>query len=193
VRLAALAILLLAAMPQTASASASAATSSDGKAHVEIRKIRGGDEDGNGAQAIVYGERGRRERVLLVSKYDDDHRANLANLDTPMFSLDGGYIYFSSSDASPNRSAVHQYNVKTGAIRFVTGGSGLSVIRSGPYRGYILVQKHKYYERPEGGSYNPVFVVRPDGAIQLMVPGSDKVDGERAVRPWLSKNGWRAW
>ena len=73
------------------------------------------------------------------------------------------------------------------------GSAAMKVIRTGPYRGYLLVQQHRYYERPEGGSYNPVFVIRPDGHKEFMVPGSGNDDGELAVEPWLAKRNWRAW
>lgn len=184
----------LAALLSLSAASASTrADSGDGRSYVAIKQVGSGDKEGSGSQALVFGRRGERERILLVSKYNEDHRRNLTNIDSPLFSLDGGFVYFSTSDSSPNRSAVQQFDLRKRTVRFVTGGWALSVIRTGPYRGYLLVQKHKYHDRPQGGSYNPVFVVRPNGDSQFMVPGSDTEEGEVAVKPWLAKQGWRAW
>jgi hypothetical protein len=78
-------------------------------------------------------------------------------------------------------------------VRSVTSGTALRVIRTGPYRGYLLVQAHRYYNRPTGGSYNPVIVVRPDGHDEFVVPGSEIEEGSSAIDPWLARKGWRAW
>ena len=150
-------------------------------------------DDGTGAERLlIQDRRSGRTSTLMTSRHDDDPHVNLTNLASPLFSPDGGFLYVSTSDAAPTSGAVHRIDLKTGAIRFVVGGTALAVIRTGPYRGYLLVQQHRYYDRPEGGSYNPVVVIRPDGHQALIVPGSAVDDGERAVSPWLAKHGWRA-
>ena len=170
------------------------ALSADRHYEVYIQKIGAGDENGSGAQALILVDKTTGfQRRLLVSRDDDDYTRNLTNLDTPLFSLDGGYVYVNSNDVSPYRSAVHQINLRTGQIRFVTSGRSLSIIRSGPYRGFLLVQKHLMYDRPEGGTYDPVFVIRPDGHSEFIVPGSESDSAELAVAPWLARKGWHAW
>ena len=166
----------------------------DGLYTVSIVPNGAGDENGSGAQKLVlYNAKGNIQRRLLVSKWNGDYARNLANLSHPMFSLDGGYIYFNSADASPNSGYVHQFNMKLNVIKAVCPGSALRVVRTGPYRGYLLVQTHRYWDRPEGGSYNPVFLTHPSGKKIRMVPGSDNDEGELAVDPWLAKMKWRAW
>ena len=170
------------------------ANSPDQRYAVTIVRIGAGDENGSGSQALVLSDRKRgRERRLIVSKWNADYQRNLANLSNPLFSLDGNYIYFTSSDASPNSPAVHQFDLKMNTVRFVRNGSAVRVMRTGPYRGYLLVQAHRYYDRPSGGSYNPILVVRPDGHDEFVVPGSENDDGELAIDPWLARKGWRAW
>ena len=67
------------------------------------------------------------------------------------------------------------------------------MIRTGPYRGMLLVQRHKYHPAPRSfGAYDPVDVVRPDGKAMLTVPGSDKDEGEPSVANWLKAHGWSA-
>jgi len=177
-----------------ASAGAGAAISSDGRYQVFIKPLVKGAADGTGAEAIVLVDKNTgTERQLLVSRFDDDYKQNLTNLDTPLFSLDGGFVYVTSNDASPYRSAVHQINLRTGKARFVTTGTALSVIRTGPYRGFLMIQRHKQARPPENGTINPVFVVRPDGMLEFLVPGSENEYGELAVAPWLAKRGWHAW
>lgn len=184
----------LAIMPQQAFAGSNSAISADRHHEAYIKQLGAGDESGSGSQALILVDKATGfQRTLLVSRYNDDHMRNLTNLDTPLFSLDSGYVYVNSGDVSPYRSAVHQINLRTGKIRSVTSGWALSIIRTGTYRGYLLVQKHMMYDRPEGGAYNPVFVIRPDGQREFMVPGSANDTGELAVAPWLASKGWHAW
>ena len=185
-------LLVLAASPVEASSTRS--ISPDGKQIATILPNGVGREDGTGSEVLVLSDMASgKERRLLVSRYDEDTHRNLTNLSNPLFSLNGGYVYFSTSDVMPTSDAVHQVDLRTGTIRFVIGGTAMKVIRTGPFRGYLLVQQHRYFKRPEGGSYNPVFVVRPDGHEEFMVPGSGNDDGELAIEPWLAKHNWRAW
>ena len=170
------------------------ANSSDRRYAATIVQIGPGDENGSGSQALVLLDRvSGRKRRLVISRWNEDYHQNMANLSNPLFSLDGNYIYVTSSDASPNSPAIHQFDLKMNALRFVRNGSALRVMRTGPYRGYLLVQVHRYYDRPFGGSYNPVILVRPDGHDELVIPGSENDDGELAIEPWLAHNRWRAW
>ncbi len=185
--------LLAASLPASAQAQ-DTSKSPDGLYTVSIVPNGAGDENGSGAEALVlYSTKSNLKRRLLVSKWDGDYARNLANLSKPLFSLDGGYVYFNSSDASPNSSYVHQFDLKLNAVRSICPGWALRVMRTGPYRGYLLVQTHRYWDRPEGGSYNPVLLTHPSGKKIMMVPGSDNDEGELAVDPWLTKMNWRAW
>ena len=170
------------------------AVSSDGNLQANLVVLGRGDENGNGTEALVLLDKRRgAKKTLVVAKYDDDHTRNLTGLSDPIFSLNNGFIYINSSDSSPYRSAVHQISISTGVVRFITGGWALSVIRNGPYRGFLIVQKHLIRDQGRKGTYNPVFVIRPDGHKELMIPGSDNDDGELAVAPWLARKGWHAW
>ncbi|EIZ77416.1 N-acetylmuramoyl-L-alanine amidase [Novosphingobium sp. Rr 2-17] len=170
------------------------AKSPDHRHVAKIVEIGAGDENGSGSQALVLSDRkSGRERQLFVSKWSDDPHRNLTNLSNPVFSLNGDSLYFSSSDAAPTSGAVHRYDLKNNSVRFVHNGVALRVMRTGPYRGDLLVQVHRYYDRPTGGSYNPVLLVKPNGHDALIVPGSEKDDGEMAIDPWLAQKGWRAW
>lgn len=185
---------MLTLLSASAQAGNNSAKSSDGRYEAYIQQIGQGDEEGSGSQSVVVFDRKTDlRRTLVVSRYDDDHKKNLTGLNTPIFSLDGGYIYINTSDPSPYRSAVQQISVRTGQVRFVTAGWALSLMRTGPYRGFLLVQKHVMHTRPQGGTDNPVFLMRPDGRRELMIPNSDNETGEEAVGPWLAARGWHAW
>lgn len=170
------------------------AKSPDSLYSVSVVQIGEGDENGSGAQALVLSSINNNvQRRLLTSRWDGDYSRNLASLSNPMFSLDGGYVYFNSTDASPNSGYVHQFDLKMNVIKAVCPGWGLRVMRTGPYRGYLLIQTHRYYEPPRMGSYNPVYLIHPSGKKIMMVPGSDNENGELAIDPWLAKMNWRAW
>ena len=109
----------------------------------------------------------------------------------PVFSLDGGFVYV-TAQAWATSGAVHQVSLATGQERFIIDGGCDAVIRTGPWRGYLLVTRHMYYPAPRDGSYDPTYVVRPDAKQSFMVPGTDKDDGADHVTPWLKKNGWVA-
>ena len=164
------------------------AKSPDGLYSVSVVPVGKGDENGSGAQALVLSRAdGEVLRRLLTSRWNDDYSRNLASLSNPMFSLDGGYVYFNTTDASPNSGYVHQVDLKMNVIKAVCPGWGLRVMRTGPYRGYLLVQTHRYYEPPRAGSFNPVYLTHPSGKKIMLVPGSDNDDGELAIDPWLAK------
>jgi hypothetical protein len=181
---------VLALLPTMSMADERSATSSDFMYQLTLEPTGRGDENGDATDRLVLtNTKTGARRVLLVARYNQDHTKNLSNLDTPMFSLNGGFAYINSGDPSPYRSAVHQINLKTGEIRYVTTGWALSLLRTGPYRGMLLVQKHLIKDSKHGGTYNPVFVIRPDGHRELMVPNSDTREQD-AVEPWLKAKGW---
>ncbi|WP_129586269.1 hypothetical protein [Sphingomonas montana] len=132
------------------------------------------------------------QRRLLASHPNDEPSRNLASFGSPRFSLDGGFIYI-DADAWTTSSAVHQISVTTGKERFVVAGNITAIMRTGPYRGYLLVSQHKYRQAPEFGSYEAISLIKPDGTPILVVPGSDGDDSAAAQVAWLNSNGWRAW
>lgn len=105
------------------------------------------------------------------------------------YSLDGGFLYAEVSSSLGSRGIV-QVNLTTGRKRLVIDGSALRVVRDGPWRGFLLVSRRG--ESPEGGGNDAFYLVRPDGHVQMMVPGSDAGDGDAAVDEWLAAEGWTA-
>ena len=116
----------------------------------------------------------------------------MAAMWNPVFSLNGGFVYV-ETEAWVTSAAIHQINVKTGAEKFVIDGSIRGVMRTGPHRGALLVGRHLYPKNPEDGAYDEVHLVRPDGRVLLIVPGSRDDDGEASVERWLKAKGWSAW
>ena len=68
-------------------------------------------------------------------------------------------------------------------------GNSVSVIRNGPYRGYLLVSRHKYRD---DGAYDPTDLVRPDGKVVTTLPDCDDDEDGSCARSWLDAHGWGA-
>jgi len=84
-----------------------------------------------------------------------------------------------------------EVSLVTGQERFVVGGWIYGILRNGPYRGYLIVGEHRYYPALGSGSYNPDFIIRPDGKEILRIPGTEIDDGRDRLTPWLKMKGWR--
>ncbi len=108
-------------------------------------------------------------------------------------SLDGGYVY-RIVPRSAMTGEVVQVRVADGRTRNVIDGNSVEVIRSGPYRGYLLVERYRYIQ--ETGAQVPTDVVRPDGNLFTTLPGceggGDSDDEQQCVEAWLRARGWRA-
>jgi len=114
----------------------------------------------------------------------------IASFSNPVFSLDGGFIYVEVPEYATSNS-VYQVNISTRAVRKVIDGNQTRVIRTGRYRGYLLVWRHQYYDAPNFGSYEAAYVVRPDAKELFEVRAAR--NNEAALEHWLSENGYQAW
>lgn len=149
------------------------------------------DQDPPTSLWVADGLTGKARRV--IGHHDSsDMKQLFVSYGGPVFSLDGGFVYV-TAQAWATSGAVHQVSLATGQERFVIDGGVDRLIRTGPWRGYLLVTRHMYWSAPREGSYDPTYVVRPDAKQSFMVPGTDKDDGVDHVTPWLKKNGWVAW
>ena len=131
-------------------------------------------------------------RKLIGHHDSSDIKQVFVSYGGPVFSLDGGFVYV-TAQAWATSGAVHQVSLATGQERFIIDGGCSAVIRTGPWRGYLLVTRHMYHPAPQYGSYDPTYVVRPDAKQTFIVPGTEKDDGRDHLTPWLKKNGWQAW
>ncbi|MHA3793022.1 hypothetical protein [Sphingomonas sp. YL-JM2C] len=104
-------------------------------------------------------------------------------------SLDGNFEYLEVCNVV-HSNGILQRRLADGRLKEVIEGSNVKVVRNGPWRGFLLVDLLKY--RPEGGSYYPTVVVRPDGKEMLQVPGTEKDGSGTALNAWLDRNGWIA-
>ena len=171
-------------------AASDSANSPDGRWRAWVSTDRAANDKDDGLTSLwLTDTRTGSSRLLFRGRPAGTPERNMATFDSPKFSLDGGFVYV-NADAWATSSAVHQINVRTGADRFVVAGGLVAVVRTGPYRGYLLVGQHRY--RPKGGSYDPVLLFRPDGKQIMMIPDSDTDEGQPSVDRWLKAKGWTA-
>ena len=141
------------------------AVSPDGQRIVFVRKTQGmkvevgwGSAEANEIWTVdVTGQQPRR----LARGADHFHEnAPLAELGSPQFSPDGKRVYFWGAAAAVSGN-VYAIELDTGALRFISGGHNVEVIQRGPYRGCLIVQKHKYFVG--GGSYDWFWLLKRNG------------------------------
>ena len=176
----------------TAAQAGDTATSPDGRyrAWIKIERPPAAEGSDRGVTSLwLTDNRTGASRMVVRGEERPSPVAEFAAFGQPHFSMNGKSIYLSVV-AGETSLATFQVNLRTGARHFVMIGGVMGVVRTGPYAGHLLVSEHRY--RREGGSYNPVLLFRPDGKQILMIPGSDKDDGERSLGRWLHAKGWRA-
>ena len=103
---------------------------------------------------------------------------SFARVRNPVFAADGEAVYLLADTGQVPASVVQRVDLKTGQVRFVIDGTSNDVIRSGRWRGCLLV-----WRAVDG--INRADVVRSDGTVVLTIPGSETVDGQREVARWL--------
>jgi len=89
--------------------------------------------------------------------------SSIANLSSPVFSLDNKKVYFMMNAAWVTSSAILWADVSDGTLHFVSDGMSLEVVSAGPYKGNLKVSKHKYYDPPNDGSYNHYYIITDSG------------------------------
>jgi hypothetical protein len=157
--------------------------------HIDNQRPNAGDDPGQTSVWIADGKTGAARR--FVGDLAGEVRNSIINPQSVAFSLDGGFLYVTAQFGATS-PGVHEVNVTTGQHRFVAPGALLKLVRSGPYRGYLIVGQHRYYDPPKTGSYNAAYLIRPNGHEALMIPGSEN-ERPDAVDGWLKAEGWEAW
>jgi len=94
----------------------------------------------------------------LPKKYPFD---TIAGMGTPIFSSDDGYIYFIASAWSTS-GAIFSVNLKTKEIKYITDGMSLELIKTGEFKGNLIINR-RHYKQFEDGS--PGIVLHCDDII----------------------------
>ncbi|HVS80914.1 MAG TPA: hypothetical protein VHE60_04205 [Pyrinomonadaceae bacterium] len=105
---------------------------------------------------------GKQPELLVSGKEDGDPKKSLADFSSPQFSPDGRRVYFMSVGWVTS-GAVHVVDIQSKRESFVSPGNTLEVIQKGKYRGYLIVQEHKYFFGAKVGSYDHYWLLTPNG------------------------------
>ncbi|MBZ5590032.1 MAG: hypothetical protein LAO05_15870 [Acidobacteriia bacterium] len=165
--------------------------SSDHSLVVFVRGTPGKNVDGPVGEAeatelwLVHAD-GREPRLLVSGgTHEGSNGVPVADFRSPQFSPDGAQVYFLSIAAVVS-GAVYTVDLKGQRLREVCAANSLRVVRQGTYAGDLIVQQHRYYLG--GGSYDWVFLVKPDGSEIGTLGDGDDPQLESRVREVLE---WR--
>lgn len=123
-------------------------------------------EKGEHANEIWLVNTKEMTKKLLVAPYFSCGDVSKVIIDPHnlQFSPNSKILYFETS-AWATSGAIHAVNVDGNHLRFVTDGNELRVVQSGPYKGDIIVNQHRYRFKGHTpfGSYNWDWLLTPTG------------------------------
>jgi len=115
-----------------------------------------------GNEIWIYNLKTKSKRLLVANNFSCNHPSKkIVDPKGLQFSPDGKTLYFLTS-AWPTSNAIHSVNIDGKNLRFVTDGNEYHIVRSGPYRGDLIVNQHRYRFHPMG-SYDWDWLFTPTG------------------------------
>jgi hypothetical protein len=143
-----------------------ATMSPDGRS---IAFVRAGRDRSDPSSLWLVDQRDRTCKLLLQSHPTDDNKTNLRALNHPLFSPTGGELYV-LSQAWVTSDALFRVDLAAGKHRFVSAANLAMILRNGPYKGDLVISEHAYNAGPEGGSFEQLVLIRPDGHRIMVLP-----------------------
>jgi hypothetical protein len=124
----------------------------------------------NGEKKLVIKDVESGNIVKQLNEYiTSDVKTNLSGFFNPRFSLDEKKVYFRSI-AWTTSTAIQEWNIETGEVRFITDGNSLIVIPFGEYAGKLIASKHKYFI--DSGTYDFDWLIDPETKEELGIVNS---------------------
>ena len=118
-----------------------------------------------GNEIWLYDFATKKEKRLVKNNFDcDKPKKQIVDPDNLLFSPDSRTLYFETS-AWVTSGAVHAVDINGKHLRFLTDGSELRVVQSGPYKGDLIVNQHRYRFKGDTplGSYDWDWLFTPTG------------------------------
>lgn len=115
--------------------------------------------DGSQAKCVLEGG----PRPSLVTPVDTFAK-QLEGITSPKFDPEAQLVYFIAY-AWHTSGAIYVLDLKSGDVKFFTDGNAFVVLHTEPYRGALLVSKHRYYGPPNYGSYDHYWFVSRTGEV----------------------------
>jgi hypothetical protein len=112
--------------------------------------------DGSNAECVLEGG----PRPGLVPPVAGLFPEELEGITSPRFDPDARLVYFIAA-AWTTSGAIYVLDLKSREVKYFTDGNAFVVLHGEPHRGSLLVSKHRYYEPPNQGSYDHLWLVSP--------------------------------
>jgi len=114
-----------------------------------------------GNQIWLYELGAKKERLLVENNFQcDKPEKKIVDPSGLQFSPDNKTLYFIAS-AWVTSGALHAVNVDGSNQHYVIPASSVEVVPRGQYKGYLIVQQHRYFVG--GGSYDWLWLYTPQG------------------------------
>lgn len=105
------------------------------------------DLSDNKENVIVQSGKFANLKILnLPEKYPFD---TMAGMGFPIFSADDNYVYFGAS-AWDTSNAIFSVNLKTKEIKYITDGVSLELIKTGEFKGNLIINRRHYKQFKDG-------------------------------------------
>jgi hypothetical protein len=122
----------------------------------------GDTETKYGNQIWIYNLETRKEKLLIANNFQcNEPKKQIIDPSELTFSPDSKNLYFLTS-AWTTSGALHGVNIDGTHQRYIAPANSLEVIIKGTYKGYFIVNEHRYFI-PPGGTYDWYWLVTPDG------------------------------
>jgi hypothetical protein len=122
----------------------------------------GNTETNYGNQILIYDIATKKERLLVASNFQCyKPERQIIDPSELTFSPDSKTLYFLTS-AWTTSGALHGINIDGTHQRYIAPANSLEVITKGTYKGYFIINEHRYFV-PPSGSYDWYWLVSPNG------------------------------
>ena len=119
----------------------------------------------HGYEIWIFNTKTREEKILVKNHFTcDQMKALIMNPSRLQFSPRGNILYFEVS-AWERSGAIHAVNIHTLREWYVTDGNEFSVLYTGKYKGYLVVNQHRYRFKKDKSleSYDWDWLYTPEG------------------------------
>ena len=115
-----------------------------------------------GNQVWIYDISTKKERLLVANNFQcDTPERKIIDPTDITFSPDNKILYFITSGWTTS-GALHGVNVDGTNQHYIIPANEFEVIPKGTYKGYLIVNEHRYFI-PPGGSYDWYWLLSSDG------------------------------
>jgi hypothetical protein len=106
---------------------------------------------------------GSRPEVVLNGSPQSEGKT--VSMSSPQFDPEGKLVYYLAHVGLATSLAIFVLDLETRQVTEFTDSLGFVVLHGEPYKGHLLVGKHRYYGPPNHGSYDHLWLVSPTAEV----------------------------